>query len=154
MKTCCFTGHRNLTSENYRAINADLSETIRRLNAAGVTRFISGGASGFDTYAAAMVGSLRAEIGELELVLALPFRAHYVRWGEADRSRFDRIRKIADREVVLAEKYSPNTYWMRNMWMVEQADVCVACWSGAGGGTAQTVAAAHKKGIEVINLWR
>ena len=50
---CCFTGHREIPSEDREPLRAALLSEIQRLYAEkGVTEFYTGGARGFDTMAA------------------------------------------------------------------------------------------------------
>lgn len=50
-KTCCFTGHRDLSPANRELIERRLEQTLIRLMESGVIYYGSGGASGFDTLA-------------------------------------------------------------------------------------------------------
>ena len=71
-KTCCFTGHRRLPSEEIPVLRKRLEEEIRRLYREGFHYFAAGGALGFDTLAALAVLSLRKELPGLRLILVLP----------------------------------------------------------------------------------
>ena len=43
--------------------------------------------------------------------------------------------------------------FLRNEWMVNNADRVVALWNGTPGGTTGTVNYAKQQGIPIDNLW-
>lgn len=58
-KTCCFTGHRDLSPANRGLIEQRLEQTLIRLIESGVIYYGSGGALGFDTLASLSVLKLK-----------------------------------------------------------------------------------------------
>lgn len=152
-QTVCFTGHRVLPQEHVAPITRRLEDWIGRLHAKGFTRFVSGGALGFDQLAAEAV--LRKRDGGLpiQLIIVKPCQDQDARWTPAQRERYAAILKAADEVICLAPHYAPGCMQARNRYMVDGAGLCVSCQSCPGGGTAQTVAYAQKKGVSVYNIW-
>ena len=52
MKSCCFTGHRNIPAAEYAEIQKSLESELIQLIHQGTRYFGTGGALGFDTMAA------------------------------------------------------------------------------------------------------
>lgn len=71
-KTCCFTGHRKIPSEQYNRIAERLKAEIIGLIRQGVIYFGVGGALGFDTMAAQAVLALKESYPQIKLILVLP----------------------------------------------------------------------------------
>ena len=65
--------------------------------------------------------------------------------------RYHRLLSEADSVSYLSDYYYDGVMHDRNQALVNAADVCIA-YLAAGGGTAQTVAMAKRKGIAVYNL--
>lgn len=55
MKTCCFTGHRELSNEQSQIIIPKLSHAIKQAIESGCDTFISGFAQGFDLLSVKLV---------------------------------------------------------------------------------------------------
>ena len=73
MLTCAFTGHRNIKEAHKKALPDLLSRAIFYAYEKGCRRFVTGGALGFDTYAAREVLRFRISHPDVSLVLFLPF---------------------------------------------------------------------------------
>ena len=71
-KTACFTGHRNIPTEQYDALNQRLEHIIVHLIDRGYRFFGAGGALGFDTMAAQAVLTLKKQYTFIRLILVLP----------------------------------------------------------------------------------
>lgn len=150
--SCCFTGHRLLPTEKTDAIQAILECLIRKLCENGCREFISGGAIGFDMMAAEAVLKLKKTFPEIMLVMALPCRDQHIKWGRADRLRYEKLLNCADNVVYLCESYITGCMHLRNKYMVDNAELCVAYLQKQGGGTEYTVRYAHEKGRSVVNI--
>ena len=80
--TCCFTGHRIIPAAVLPGLKEELEQAVREMVDRGVSRFLCGGARGFDTLAAQTVLQLKREYSTLELFLVLPCTVDYaVRQG-------------------------------------------------------------------------
>ena len=153
MKTCCFTGHRMVSSADALRLRASLSDTIELLYQEGVKFFICGGAVGFDTLAAKAVLEKRKTKTDIRLMLAIPCRNQFERWNESQKAVYHAILEDADAVEYLAETYDRGCMLRRNRYMVDHADVCVAFYNGgARGGTAFMVNYAYQCGLKVILL--
>lgn len=148
--TCCFTGHRMILAKDRTALTKDLRVTVETLAASGVTTFICGGALGFDTMAALEVLKLKETHPAVTLTLALPCRNQAARWTEKQRTLYEDILRKADHTEYMFDGYVEGCMQIRNRYMVDHADICVAYFTGRPGGTAQTVAYAKEKGVRLI----
>jgi len=150
--TCCFTGHREIAPIHERLLPALLEHVIRDLIELGVSRFVTGGALGFDTLAAEAVLRLRADRPSLHLTVIAPYLRQPAAWGAVDRMRYERIRAAADDFRVLRARYTPNCMRERNHAMVDLSGTCVAYCLHEPSGTSQTVDYALQSGLAVIDL--
>lgn len=128
-------------------------EILNKINA-GVTRFIAGGAIGFDALAAEQVIDIKNEYQEIQLVLYLPCKNHFAKWIQKEIERFDEIMRNADEiKYVYEGKYIPGCMQMRNREMVKDSDCGIVYLAKRlNSGSAQTVAFANEKGIPLVNI--
>lgn len=150
--SCCFTGHRIIASVDKPAVIRDLRTMLRNLAASGMQEFICGGALGFDTLAAEEVLSLKKEFPDISLFLVLPCRDQSARWTAKQKETFQSILERADKVECLFEHYVSGCMHMRNRFMVDHADLCIAYYKGKPGGTAYTVQYAKEKGIHLLYI--
>ena len=73
-------------------------------------------------------------------------------WPAADRARYERIRALADKVVLLAEEYDASCMLRRNLHLVRHSGVCVCYLEHARSGAGQTVRRARAEGVPVVNL--
>lgn len=149
--TVCFTGHRNL-NENENLIKERLFSVIENLVSEGFTRFIAGGALGFDTLAANAVLKIRETHPQVSLAIAIPHRNQAGSWSDEEKDEYKKILEAADEQILLSENYFRGCFHVRNRYMVDNSTVCVAYLLEEKGGTFSTVKYALKKGLRVINL--
>ena len=71
-RTACFTGHRELPTDDLPEISKRLEDTLLTLIEQGYCYFGAGGALGFDTLAAQAVLRLRERYPQIRLILVLP----------------------------------------------------------------------------------
>lgn len=140
-RTCCFTGHRHIEPGDFERLSPLVMETVEQLACCGYTCFITGAASGFDTIAGECILRMKDKLPGLELWHALPFRS------------FKAAEQLADRRIILSERYYNGCYFARDRWMAEHASLCIAYFSGCPGGTAYTVAEVLKRGYPILNLY-
>jgi uncharacterized phage-like protein YoqJ len=124
----------------------------------GKTRFISGGALGFDTMFFWAVNHLKQKYPHIENVLAVPFMKQYIRWKPQQRYWYHEMVKKADTffDVARQEDYNTREHEKgknpiplddfshekmdkRNHFMVDQSGVMVAFFDGSKGGTGNCV---------------
>lgn len=153
MKTCCFTGHRILPKNTTDEVKKRLAKELDRLVADGYTEFISGMALGFDTLAAKMVLKKRKAGLPLRLVCALPCKNQDKLWTHTQKREYAGVLQAADAVVTVSQtEYTAGCMQKRNRYMVDRADLVVACLYHSRGGTLQTVTYAQKQGKPVINV--
>ena len=150
-KTCCFTGHRELSPADHELIRQRLEPILIKLIESGVIYYGSGGALGFDTIAALCVLNLKCRYPHIKLILVLPCRSQTRGWNEEDIMAYEEIRRAADKVTYTSEEYSPGCMHKRNRHLVDHSGVCVA-FLKKPGGTKYTVDYAHRSGLTVINL--
>ena len=153
-KILCFTGHREIPSNEYLALRDRLYDVLEEKIAEGYTSFRAGGAVGFDTLAALTVLLLRKKYPHIRLELILPCPSQTRGWSQNDEMLYRQIQAQADSYRYVSQAYYNGVLQARNRALVEGADACVAYLrSSHGGGTAYTAALALKKGLEFVNLF-
>jgi len=152
LRTCCFTGHRNIDSKAFSHIQKRLENEIVNLIRQGVCCFAAGGALGFDTMAALAVLKLRAEFSHVRLLLVLPHKSQARGWNKKDRQIYNHILSKADEVVYTSDFYYAGCMHKRNRHLVDNSEVCVCYLTAEKGGTAYTVGYAREKGLRMINL--
>lgn len=151
-QVCTFTGHRDMTSREMETVLPALTFAIEQMLERGITAFLVGGAIGFDTLAAIQLLNLRQIHPQIRLYLAIPCKGQDAKWNSAQQSLYARIRRDADGEFLLAERYYRGCMQRRNAFMVENSSHLIAYVKRSTGGSAQTLALAMRQGLSVQNL--
>ena len=153
MKTCAFTGHRNIKHEHRAAIPGLLARAINYAYENGCRRFITGGALGFDTEAAREVIRFRMTHPDVKLILFIPCLDQDAAWTERQRRRYDYILSSADEVRYVSEAYDKSCMRRRNQAMAEECDILLAYVGYERSGSAQTLRIATTLGKEIYNLY-
>ena len=90
-KSCCFTGHRKIDSDEYTMIVEKLELKIIELIENGIIYFRCGGALGFDTLVAKLIINLKIKYPYIKLVLILPCIEQTKWWKEEDKEIYKYI---------------------------------------------------------------
>lgn len=151
-RTCCFTGHRLIPTEQYEPLKKRLIDTIKFLTNRGVLYYGVGGAIAFDTLAAQCIIECRAYNPNVKLILVLPCPSQAQKWNVGDQRIYEDIKAQADKIVYTSTEYTRDCMFKRNRHLVEYSGVCVCYMTRASGGTAYTVYYARRRGLEIINL--
>lgn len=151
-KTCCFTGHRDLSPYTPKEVFNETRNVISRLFDKGVIYFGTGGALGFDTVAAQAVLSVQKEHPEVKLILVLPCENQTKYWKEKDIKIYNEIKEKADKVKILSSTYYNGCMQKRNRHLVDCSGYCICFKTKDEGGTAYTVDYAIKNGLKVINI--
>ncbi len=151
MKTICFTGHRRLSQKQYDWLAETLPSVIERAIDRGFTRFISGGALGFDQLAAETIVWLKDSYN-IELWLAEPFLDFSSKWDASQKKLYNLTKGKANKVCTLEWSYFDGVYQERNEWMVDESSVVIAAWNGNPSGTKNTVDYAVTKNKRVLHL--
>jgi len=158
-KSCCFTGHRKIDQTKISDIVSKLNLEIEYLTGLGVTRFIAGGALGFDTLAALAILWHKQNGSDISLHLMIPCADQCRRWSDRDICVYRDILSRADSYDILSDHYHGGVMQIRNRAMGDASDYCICYWDKStmvdgkpGGGTYYTVNYARKQGKKIINL--
>ncbi|MBQ7278632.1 MAG: DUF1273 family protein [Clostridia bacterium] len=154
-EAACFTGHRELPPKGSPAYEKLVQRTRAAIVAAmdaGITRFYSGGAPGFDLLCGDLVLSLRHRYPQTQLHLLLPYPSFQERFAPEDRAAALRQRQRAASIVSLFDRYYSGCLYARDRELVKQADLCIAFLNHAPSGTAYTVTRAKEKGIPILYM--
>ena len=152
MKSCCFTGHREIPYQEQEMISARLEEEVRRLIGMGFVTFHAGGALGFDTLAAQCVLKLKKEFPKIRLCIDVPHKGQERKWSMENIKQYQEILLFADEVNILSESYFRGCMHVRNRYMVDHSDCVIAYVRKESGGSAYTMAYAEKKGVEIIRI--
>ena len=102
-----------------------------------------------DIMAAEAVLELQKEYPEVTLEIAVPFEAQATKWAADYRTRWQECIDRADVVTVLSHEYTKSCLFVRNLYLVTQADILLACLDGQEGGTKNTVEYAKRNGCRV-----
>ncbi len=153
MKTCFFTGHREISKKDCEAVKSRLREEILTKINGGVRIFIAGGAKGFDTMAAEQVIEMREDYDIISLYLYIPCTDQDATWQNCDRERYRHILKSADKVFYITDApYKKGCMAKRNRAMVEASDCGISYVLRNGSGSSQTMRMAQEKGIDIVNI--
>ena len=149
-KACCFTGHRpeRLDLPEDKVIKW-LEEQIDKAIADGYTDFISGTQRGVDIWAAEIVLKKKAEGKNIRLICAAPWDGVEDRWEQSWKNRYFQMMKNADEVHYISNTPGRKAFFERNHWMVDRSSMIIAAFTGAPGGTKETMDYAGEKGLEV-----
>lgn len=145
-----FTGHRPIKLGGYHIPNPTYTYIIQELNTILLKlkpeQAISGMALGWDQWAAQVCIEL-----QIPFIAAIPFLGQEKIWPQTSKDIYHRLLQQAVEQVVVCQGgYSPWKMQKRNEWMVDKADVVIACFDGTNGGTANCVNYAREKNKELI----
>mgnify|MGYP004596036957 CR=1 FL=1 len=151
-RTACFTGHRELPTDDLPEIFKRLEDTLVKLIEQGYRYFGAGGALGFDTLAAQVVLRLRERYPQIRLILVLPCRIQTRGWSQADIDIYEEIKRRADKVTYTSESYFRGCMQKRNRHLVDNSSVCICYLTKPTGGTAYTVDYARRCGLQILNI--
>lgn len=150
--SCCFTGHRVISSKDIAELMTNLELEIENLIHKGVTNFICGGALGFDTVCASMIISMKQMGYNIKLHMAIPCKGQEENWHYNQIKLYNEIIAEADKVDYLQQAYSDGCMLKRNMYIVDKSSYCISYLRRSWGGTKKTVEYATKKGLKLIKL--
>ena len=141
--TVCFTGHRpkrifsdrpydEVRRKDYQEIVYQLADFVQAMAASGYTRFISGGAQGFDQLAFWAVHNATSKNPNIKNIVYIPFRGQERRWAKTglfSQKEYNQMLAHANEVRVCTETVSPNDFsqirnalMYRNKYMVNNSD--------------------------------
>ena len=151
-KTCCFTGHRKIPSEDFGEISRRLENMLVQLIEKGYVYFGAGGALGFDTLAAQTVFKLKTVYPYIKLILVLPCESQAEYWEKEDKMIYEDMKAKADKVVYTSKAYFTGCMNKRNRHLVDNSSSCICYLTKGTGGTAYTVHYANEKKLIVYNV--
>ena len=151
-RTACFTGHRELPTDDLPEISKRLEDTLVKLIEQGYRYFGAGGALGFDTLAAQVVLRLRERYPRIRLILELPCLNQTRGWPQENIDTYEEIKRCADKVTYTSEHYFRGCMQKRNRHLVDNSSVCICYLTKPTGGTAYTVNYASEHGLTIINI--
>ena len=149
---CCLTGHRSISHYTLEQLQKSLDKTLCNLIAQGATKFICGGALGFDTLAAQAVIRQKQSNPDVLLTLALPCRDQSKRWSNLQKLVYEDILSSADEVIYLFDHYVTGCMHARDKFMVDSSDIVIAYYRGKSGGTQYTFKYAEEQKKKIILL--
>ena len=151
-RSCCFTGHRIINAETQIKLRAVLPEIITDLISQGYNYFFCGCALGFDLICADVVLELSKEY-PVKLVAVIPCDNQSALWSDYNRLMYGRIIKEVHYAIKTGDRASPENMRIRNRYMVDHSELCVAFYERKKSGTAYTVNYALRNKKRVINVY-
>lgn len=151
--TCSFTGHRpERLDMRPNSVIPWLEQEIGNAVDAGYSDFISGMQRGVDIWAAEIVLKLKAEGKPVKLIAACAWNGMEDRWEQNWQERYKAILKEADKIVYVSKCPGRAAFFERNHWMVDHSSRLIGVYTGAPGGTKETVWYAKNNGLEVVTI--
>jgi len=146
------TGHRpsklggfSLPNPTYLKVCQALDAKFRELKP---EKIIVGMSQGIDQYAAFVAHKLG-----IPFIAAVPFVGQEKIWPAAAQKTYHQLLKLASKQVIVSEGgYSIEKMMIRNEWMVDQADMILACFDKTtkNGGTYNCIQYVIKKSKPII----
>lgn len=151
-RTCCFTGHRNISIETYCELFNITEKVVVRAIENGYKYFGTGGALGFDTISAQVVLKLKERYPDIRLILVLPCLKQSNSWSCDDIKIYDEIKTKADKVVYTSRDYYSGCMYKRNRHLVDNSSLCICYLTERKGGTFYTVNYAKKRRLNIFNI--
>lgn len=150
--TCCFTGHRNLSDDDYETLKHSTKNAILSLTEKGIDTFICGGAIGFDMLSGLIVTQLKEENEKLKLILFLPHKNQDKFYNEKDKRLYQHLKTNADRVVYTSPDYYDGCLQFRNRCMVENSAYLISYCTKKHGGSYYTTEYAKQLNLSITSI--
>lgn len=150
---CSFTGHRPERLDMKPHVVIDwLEKQIRKAVEDGYTDFVTGMQRGVDLWAADIVLKLKNEGKPVKIICACAWKGMEKDWSPFWIDKYKSILKNSDEIVYISNRPGRNAFFARNHWMVDHSSRLIGVYTGAPGGTKETIVYAKNKGLEVITI--
>lgn len=159
LKTVSFTGYRPQklsfgSDENAPEairLKSILRSEIQKLIDKHYVYFQTGAAMGVDMMCAEIVLELMETNPKVMLFAIIPCKNQCAAWDEKSVARYKSImQRVSGSYLVSDSEYYNGCMQKRNQYLVDTADVLLAVYDGAKGGTANTIEYAKKQGRKII----
>jgi uncharacterized phage-like protein YoqJ len=144
------SGHRSLGEASFpkSSFNAIYDKTKSIIQELKPSRILTGFAIGYDL----MVADLCVEM-QIPFIACLPFNGQEAYWSVYDRKHYNDLLAKADKiEVINRGSFASWKYQARNVWIVDNSDKMLVCYSGVASGTKNCYDYAVKKNKEIIRI--
>ena len=84
--------------------------------------------------------------------MAIPFEAQPSKWSPAYQERYYHLLDEADMITTISHEYTRSCMFLRNRYLVDNADLLLAAYDGQPGGTAMTVGYAREMDIPIQTI--
>jgi uncharacterized phage-like protein YoqJ len=112
-------------------------------------KVVSGMALGWDTAIANMACQLR-----IPYIAAIPFPQQADVWPSSAKEIWEYLRERAEREIIIADEYSPEALKKRNFVICDESTEIAALWNGdLRSGTGHCITYARHNGMKITNLY-
>ena len=138
-QTCCFIGHKQIPKTEIKILKRNLKKQIKKLIKKGYKNFICSGAMGFDTLVAQTVIELRNWYKDIRLSLVIPYTNQAEKWQEEDVLTYKEIISNADGIQVLSKIYYNGIIQVKNTYMIDNSNICIAYLRKPTGEIASAV---------------
>lgn len=148
-----FTGHRpERLNMPEQMVQEWLEAQIRKAVDDGYTDFITGMQRGVDLWAAEIVIKLKDEMKDKDIHLfsAVAFSGMENQWEKDWHKRYHAVLKAANGVTYVSDRPGRAAFFKRNEWMVDNSKRLIGVYTGAPGGTKETIEYARKNGKEVV----
>lgn len=149
MKSCCVTGHRDISDDKVSFITEKLRyEIIDAIND-GFAIFISGFAPGVDMIFARLIVSLQREYPQIHLDAALPYPTWMNKRNLEDKELLSKCRDVKAH----SPKYQPNCMFLLSRFLANSCERVIAVYDGREkGGTVKTMQYANALGRDIRRI--
>ena len=107
---------------------------------------------GVDIWASEIIIKLKKEGKKVNLISAGAWNGMEKDWEPEWKKRYTRILMGSDKIVYVSKYPGRAAFFERNRWMVDNSTRLIGVYTGAPGGTKETIYYAKKKGLEVITI--
>ena len=140
-----FTGHRpnkiggfKIPNETYNWIFKQTEIILKNIKP---NKAYCGMALGYDQMCAEICIKL-----QIPFVAAIPFKGQESVWPKSSRDHYFELLSKADKQIIVSDgAYDIKKMQIRNEFMVDHADIVLACWDGSPGGTGNCMQYAIKQ---------
>lgn len=151
VKTCCITGHRDMSEEQTETIKPVLKEKVIKALDDGFVKFVSSFTGNVDRAFAEIVLELKKDRPEVQMSAVIPYRNKLNRMKEQEDIKA--LLDSCDDIMVLKEEYQPNIYVERNKYLAEHSDRAIIVYDGREkGATVNMIRQIHRRQKEMQEI--
>ena len=99
-----------------------------------------------------MLRKLKQEGMKVHHIAACAWNGMEKAWEAEWRNRYTKILMSSDKIVYVSARPGRAAFFARNHWMVDHSSRLIGVYTGAPGGTKETIEYARQNGIEVITI--